>query len=67
LKGSRAERFDMDAVAAIVIGAVVNFRRTEWTFGAPPLDLDEDRFVATLVESLMVLLDAVSWHPDHDL
>lgn len=44
---------DPDAVAAIAVGAVINYRRTQWTFGTPPADVDEERFLETWVELLV--------------
>lgn len=41
---------DSDAVAAIAVGAIINYRRTQWTFGTPPADVDEERFLETWVE-----------------
>lgn len=40
-------RPDIDAapVAVCLVGAVINFRRSSWTFGAPPVDLTDDRFL----------------------
>ena len=46
---------DHEALAVLVVGALVNVRRSTWTFGAPPLDVDDDRIVATLTW----LVDAV--------
>jgi hypothetical protein len=40
---------DTDALAAVVVGALVNYRRHQWTFGAPPLGVDEQRYVEALV------------------
>ena len=34
---------DADATAVVLLGTLVAFRRTAWTFGSPPLDLDDDR------------------------
>jgi len=34
---------DPEATAVVLLGALVALRRTAWTFGAPPLDLDDDR------------------------
>ncbi len=42
--------WDAEAVSVIVVGAVVNYRRTQWNFGETPLDVDEDRLVRTLVD-----------------
>lgn len=47
-----ATEVDPEAIAAIFVGAAINYRRTEWTFGAAPLRLDEDRFVEACVETI---------------
>lgn len=51
---------DVDALVAVVVGAVVNFRRTQWTFARSPLDLDEERFAAGAVDVLMHLSNLAS-------
>lgn len=48
-----AERFpgaewDHDALAVLIVGALVNHRRTRWSFDATPLDVDEERLIAAL-------------------
>ncbi len=43
-------------LAAVAMNALVNHRRCEWTFGRKPLDLDDERLVAGVVEVLMTLL-----------
>jgi AcrR family transcriptional regulator len=40
---------DTDALAAVTVGALVNYRRHQWTFGTPPLGVDEQRYVEALV------------------
>jgi AcrR family transcriptional regulator len=40
---------DLEVLAALVVGAVVNYRRSQWTFGHAPLDLGEDQFVDGVV------------------
>lgn len=50
---------DPDATAVILLGALVAFRRTRWTFGAAPLALDDERVLiawADLWESLTASL-----------
>jgi AcrR family transcriptional regulator len=37
---------DLEAVTVVLIGALVNYRRSTWTFGAAPLDLEEERFLS---------------------
>ncbi len=34
---------DCDALVVVLIGGLVNLRRNRWTFGAVPLDVDDDR------------------------
>ena len=36
IKKVAAADWDADALAGVLVGAVVNYRRSEWTFGAPP-------------------------------
>jgi AcrR family transcriptional regulator len=36
---------DVDAIAVILLGALVNYRRSTWTYGALPLDLAETVFL----------------------
>lgn len=49
------QRVDPEALAAIAMNALVNHRRCEWTFQRKPLDLDDERMVAGLVDVLMRL------------
>lgn len=52
------DRLDAEAVAAIAVGAVVNYRRMEWTFGARPLEINEDRFVDAWVDTFTRLTES---------
>jgi AcrR family transcriptional regulator len=36
---------DAASVAVCLVGAVINYRRSSWTFGAPPIGLTDDRFL----------------------
>jgi AcrR family transcriptional regulator len=36
---------DAEATAVVMLGSLVAFRRTMWTFGSPPLAIDDDRFI----------------------
>ncbi|MEY2433614.1 MAG: hypothetical protein QOC92_3339 [Acidimicrobiaceae bacterium] len=36
---------DPEATAVAVLGSLVALRRTTWTFGSPPLSIDDDRFL----------------------
>lgn len=51
---------ERDALAVVAIGAVVNFRRSTWTFGAPPRGLSDDEFI----DSWVNLFDALIPAPD---
>ena len=46
---------DADAVAVVLLGGVVNFRRSAWTLGAPPLELEDERFLRGFAESFAAL------------
>jgi AcrR family transcriptional regulator len=46
--GDLPEDTDTDALSAILLGAVVNYRVEESLFGGPPLGLDEERFARAL-------------------
>ena len=40
---------DPEALAVLLVGALVNVRRSTWTFGAAPLGLDDERIVSAFV------------------
>ncbi len=52
------EAQDPEATAVLVLGALVALRRTAWTFGFAPLDIDDDRALAAWTELTLVALDA---------
>lgn len=41
-----APALDVDATAVLLTGAMVNARRSTWTFGRPPGEVDDERLVA---------------------
>ena len=43
---------DVEAVVTILVGAIVNYRRTQWTFGGAPLEVGEDRFVDAVLREV---------------
>lgn len=47
---------DAQAIGAVLLGAIVSYRRYEWTFGRSPLGIDEDRFVAAWVAIAKAIL-----------
>ena len=52
------EAQDPEATAVLVLGPLVALRRTAWTFGSPPLDIDDDRALTAWTELTLVTLDA---------
>lgn len=40
---------DHEALAVLLVGALVNVRRSTWTFGAEPLGLDDERVIRAFV------------------
>jgi AcrR family transcriptional regulator len=57
LRAVRPE-FDTEALAALLIGPLANHRRVEWTYGQPPLGIDDSRLLSAWVEALAILLEA---------
>ena len=53
----RMRGIDPEALAAICMNALVNHRRCLWTFKRNPLDLDDERMTAGVVDVLMRLAD----------
>jgi AcrR family transcriptional regulator len=53
--GSLAANVDTDALAAMVIGPLTNQRRVAWTYGAPPLGIDDERLLEAWADTLMLL------------
>ena len=48
--GPAADALDVDAVAVNLLGPVINFRRSTWTFDRSPLGLDDARFLDAWVD-----------------
>lgn len=51
------EPIDNDALAVLLIGGLINLRRSTWTFNAPPLGIDDERFIKTFVDLGMALIE----------
>jgi AcrR family transcriptional regulator len=49
---------DPDGTAVVILGSLVALRRTAWTFGSPPLDLDDDRALRAWTDATLAVLDA---------
>jgi AcrR family transcriptional regulator len=48
---------DPDAVAVVLLGALVALRRTTWTFGTPPAGVDDDRALSSWTEVALAWLE----------
>ena len=59
LKENDIEDVDVEAVATMLVGAIVNYRRTQWTFGGAPLGVDEERFVEAWVDGGVRLFEVL--------
>lgn len=59
--GEAAGTVDVEAVSVILLGALVNYRRSTWTFGASPLDLDDERFLSTWAD--LCIAAEQGWRP----
>lgn len=58
LNTDRDQFWDAEAVAVVLVGAIVNYRRGQWTFGRIPLDVDEERLVQTLARLVQAAAQA---------
>ena len=47
---------DPEATAVLILGTLVAIRRTDWTFGSPPLDIDDDRILAAWTQHTLSLI-----------
>lgn len=47
---------DADALAIVALGSLVALRRTTWTFGSPPLDIDDERFLESWADATVAAL-----------
>jgi hypothetical protein len=52
------ERPDCEALVAVLVQSMAAYRAHEETFGKPPLEVDEERFVATWVEVCLAFAGA---------
>lgn len=59
---THGEPWDLEALSAVLLGAVVNYRRAQWTFGQAPLDVSEER----LERVIRRLMEMVATGPEDD-
>lgn len=49
---------DPEVTALLVLGPLVALRRTTWTFGLPPLDIDDERALSIWTEQTLTAVEA---------
>lgn len=49
---------DADALAVILLGGLVNVRRSAWTFGGTPADVSDERIIAAWAEIGLRIIEA---------
>jgi AcrR family transcriptional regulator len=54
---------DPDATSIVVLGSLVALRRTTWTFGDPPLGIDDERFLNAWADVLLATFETASSWP----
>ena len=59
-------RLDLEAIAMVLLGSIIGARTVEAIFGRPPLDVDEERFLAIWQRSAESLLAAHGLIPDQE-
>ncbi|MGH9187290.1 MAG: TetR/AcrR family transcriptional regulator [Acidimicrobiales bacterium] len=50
---------DTAALAALIVGPLANQRRVAWTYGGPPLGIDDERLLATWSNIVTTLIESV--------
>lgn len=50
------EQARREALSVIAVGALINYKRSAWTFGLAPLDLDEEILVQSWVEVCVAVI-----------
>jgi hypothetical protein len=57
--GNAADDLDIEALSAVLLGSLVNYRRSTWTFGGTPAGVHDERFVTTWAELCSVTASAL--------
>jgi AcrR family transcriptional regulator len=56
--GAAAEGVDVESLSAVLLGSIVNTRRSKWTFGASPAGVDDERFLAAWADLCSIAAEA---------
>lgn len=62
--GRDADEIDVEAVAAVMLGPLINYRVLDTLFGEPPGGIGEERFMAAWTQAGLRLLEAYGLIPD---
>lgn len=54
--GRYTDAIDTQALAVTLLGGIVNYRRNDWTFDGPALDVDGERFIAAWVAAAVAAI-----------
>jgi AcrR family transcriptional regulator len=52
------QHWDRDALVVLLLGSLINLRRSNWTFTKPPMGLDDTRVINTWVEVALMVFAA---------
>ncbi|MHB8463726.1 MAG: TetR/AcrR family transcriptional regulator [Acidimicrobiales bacterium] len=55
--GDTGGAVDVEVVSVVLLGALVNYRRSTWTFGTSPLGVDDERFLSTWADLCVAAAD----------
>jgi AcrR family transcriptional regulator len=64
--GGNADDVEVRSASVVVLGALVNYRRSTWTFGAAPFAIDQQTFLKAWVEWCARAAGATRMRPDSD-
>jgi AcrR family transcriptional regulator len=57
--GKQASPLDTGALAVLLVAPLVNLRRATWTYGSPPLGVDDKRLLGTWADSCNILAEHI--------
>jgi len=60
--GAAADTIDTEALSVVLLGALINYRRSTWTFASPPLQIEDQRFLSCWADLCVSATAAVRSH-----